>query len=231
MADPTVFLGCLEATRRNQVRSNHWRCELSLFDYEQADNKATIHVHGTHGVKHAPQGGEPSTYKPPSIIPLSNNDTFFVRKKLFRFEYGHEDALIDTPPMQTVPLPSDSPVKSASPAPVRRKRVSHRMSLVPSGKNFEPFASPIKSRRHSIIGLGEGPQVIRTPKKTGLARHVEEEEEEDQEQEEEEVVIEAVDGEEGDVLYVESREEEIKVGYNVLMMAGTDDSPFTTTHS
>lgn len=133
-----------------------------------------------------------------------------VRKKLFRFEYGHEDALIDTPPMQTVPLPSDTPTKAA-PAPARRKRVSHRMSLVPSGKNFEPFASPIKSRRHSIIGLGEGPQVIRTPKKSGLAQQIEEEEE--QEQEEEDVIIEAVDGEEGDVMYVELREEEeFKVG-------------------
>lgn len=77
------------------------------------------------------------------------------------------------------------------------------MSLVPSGKNFEPFASPIKSRRHSIIGLGEGPQVIRTPKKSGLAQQIEEEEEE-----EDDVVIEAVTGEEGDVLYVESREDE-----------------------
>jgi len=133
-----------------------------------------------------------------------------VRKKLFRFEYGHEDALIDTPPMQSVPLPSDSPVK-ASPVPERRKRVSHRMSLVPSGKNFEPFASPIKSRRHSIIGLGEGPQIIRTPKKSVLAQQIEEEEE--YQEEEEDVVIEAVDGEEGDVLYVETREEEeIKVG-------------------
>jgi len=83
------------------------------------------------------------------------------------------------------------------------------MSLVPSGKNFEPFASPVNSRRHSVIGLGEGPQVIRTPKKSGLASQIEEDEEE-----EEHVVIEAVDGEEGDVLYVESREEEeeFKVG-------------------
>jgi len=86
------------------------------------------------------------------------------------------------------------------------------MSLVPSGKNFEPFASPMKSRRHSIIGLGEGPQVIRTPKKSGLAQQIEEEEDEQEEEEEEEVVVEAVDGEEGDVLYVETREDDIKVG-------------------
>jgi len=87
------------------------------------------------------------------------------------------------------------------------------MSLVPSGKNFEPFASPIKSRRHSIIGLGEGPQIIRTPKKSGLAQQIEEEEE--YQEEEEDVVIEAVDGEEGDVLYVETREEqEIKVSFS-----------------
>jgi hypothetical protein len=114
--------------------------------------------------------------------------------------------------MQSVPLPSDTPIKtSPAPAPERRKRVSHRMSLVPSGKNFEPFASPNKSRRHSIIGLGEGPQVIRTPKKSGLAQQIEEEE--DLQEEEEDVVIEAVDGEEGDVLYVETREEEeVEVG-------------------
>ena len=172
-----------------------------------------MHVHGTHGIRHAPQGGETTAYKPPSIIPLADRDTFIIRKKLFRFEYGHQDYLIDTPPMQTQPLPSDSPVTSASPAPApRRKRVSHRMSLVPSGKNFEPFASPMKSRRHSIIGLGEGPQVIRTPKKSGLAQQIEEEEEEQEEEEEEEVVVEAVDGEEGDVLYVETREDDIKVG-------------------
>jgi hypothetical protein len=114
--------------------------------------------------------------------------------------------------MQSVPLPSDSPIKaSPAPAPERRKRVSHRMSLVPSGKNFEPFASPIKSRRHSIIRLGEEPQVIRTPKKSGLAQQIEEEE--DLQEEEEDVFIEAVDGEEGDVLYVETREEEeVEVG-------------------
>jgi hypothetical protein len=84
------------------------------------------------------------------------------------------------------------------------------MSLVPAGKNFEPLASPMKSRRHSIIGLGEGPQVIRTPKKSGLSEQIVEEEE-IQEEEEEEVVVEAVDGEEGEILYFEVREEEQKV--------------------
>jgi hypothetical protein len=70
----------------------------------------------------------------------------------------------------------------------------------------------MKSRRHSIIGLGEEPQVIRTPKKSGLAQQIEEEE--DQQEEEEDVVIEAVDGEEGDVLYFETREEEeVEVGH------------------
>jgi len=114
--------------------------------------------------------------------------------------------------METIPLPSDTPIK-ASPAPERRKRVSHRMSLVPSGKNFEPFASPMKSRRYSIIGLSDEPQVIRTPKKSGLGQQIEEEE--DLQEEEEDVVIEAVDGEEGDVLYFEAREEEdIKVGHS-----------------
>jgi hypothetical protein len=102
------------------------------------------------------------------------------------------------------------------------------MSLVPSGKNFEPFASPIKSRRHSIIGLGDGPQVIRTPKKSGLARQTEEEEED---QEEEEVVVEAVDGEEGDVLYFEPREDEIKVRKIVSTGSALTCSPCTTTHS
>jgi hypothetical protein len=84
------------------------------------------------------------------------------------------------------------------------------MSLVPSGKSFEPFASPVKSRRHSIIGLGDGPQVVRTPKKSGLSRQIEEVEEEEQPvaEEEEEVIVEAVEGEEGDVLYFESREGE-----------------------
>lgn len=80
------------------------------------------------------------------------------------------------------------------------------MSLVPSGKPFEPLASPMKSRRHSIIGLDAGPQVVRTPKKkSGLANQIREEEE--QHEEEDEVIIEAINGEEGDVLYFEEREE------------------------
>ena len=71
----------------------------------------------------------------------------------------------------------------------------------------------MKSRRYSIIGLGDEPQVIRTPKKSGLGQQIEEEE--DLQEEEEDVVIEAVDGEEGDVLYFEAREEEdIKVGHS-----------------
>jgi hypothetical protein len=85
------------------------------------------------------------------------------------------------------------------------------MSLVPPGKNFEPLASPMKSRRHSIIGLGEGPQVIRTPKKSGLSEQIVEEEE--IQEEEEEMVVEAVDGEEGEILYFELREEEQKVSF------------------
>jgi len=80
------------------------------------------------------------------------------------------------------------------------------MSLVPSGKTFEPFASPMKSRRHSIIGLGDGPKMVRTPKKSALSRQVEEEEEQEAE-EEEEVIVEAVEGEEGDVLYFEARDD------------------------
>ena len=80
------------------------------------------------------------------------------------------------------------------------------MSLVPSGKPFEPLASPIKSRRHSIIGLDAGPQFVRTPKKkSALANEIQEEDE--HQDEEDEVMIEATHGEEGDVLYVEEREE------------------------
>lgn len=167
-------------------------------------------MHGTHGVKHGSQNGGLTTYKPPTVIPLSDRDTFVVRKKLFRFEYGHEDTQIETPPMQTQPLPSDSPIKApASPAPSavqRRKRVSHRMSLVPSGKFFEPLASPVKSRRHSIIGLGDGPQTISTYTKSRLANHMQNEVKEAEE--EEEVIVEALRGEEGDIVYIEAREEE-----------------------
>lgn len=173
-------------------------------------HQASLHVHGTHGLKHASQGGVLSTIKPPTIITLSDRDTFVVRKKLFRFEYGHEEIHIETPTTQTQPLPSDSPVKGpASPAPLaapRRKRASHRMSLVPSGKSFEPLASPMKNRRHSIIGLGEGPQVICTPRKSRLVNEITEELEEGAE--DEEVIVEALDGEEGDVVYLEARENE-----------------------
>lgn len=177
----------------------------------EAYPQAHLHVHGSHGIKYAAHDGEKTTYRPPAVIALSNKDTFIVRKKLFRFEYGHEEIQVETPPSNTVPLPSDSPVKApASPKPFpgpRRKRVSYRMSLVPSGKPFEPLASPMKSRRHSIIGLDAGPQVVRTPKKkSGLANQIQEEEE--QQEEEDEVFIEATNGEGGDVVYVEEREDE-----------------------
>lgn len=178
----------------------------------QAEIQAHLHVYGSHGLKYAAHDGEMSTYKPPAVIALSNKDTFIVRKKLFRFEYGHEEIQVETPPSNTISLPSESPVKApASPTPLlgpRRKRVSFRMSLVPSGKPFEPLASPMKSRRHSIIGLDAGPQYVHTPKKkSGLANQIEEEEE-GQQEEEDDVVIEATHGEEGDVLYVEERDEE-----------------------
>lgn len=187
----------------------------------KADPQASLHVHGSHGLKYAPHGSEFILHKPPAIIPLSDKDMFVIRKKHFRFEYGHQDAQIETPPKDTVPLPSDSPVRArapASPLP-RRKRSSYRMSLVPSGKPFEPLASPMKSRRHSIIGLGDGPQVIHTPKKSGLSKQIEEDEEEEGQGavEEEAVLVEAHHGEEGDVLYIEQREEDVqRVGHVAL---------------
>lgn len=180
-----------------------------------ADVQARLHVHGSHGLKYSSGGGEVDTVKPPTVVDLFDGDTFIIRKKLFRFEYGHEEAQIETPPTQTRPLPALSPARAQAPAsPVpspakfaAKKRASFRMSLVPSGKSFEPLASPVKDRRHSIIGLGEGPQVVRTPKKSALANEIQEEDEE--EPGEEEVVIEACDGEEGDVLYIEARESEV----------------------
>lgn len=86
------------------------------------------------------------------------------------------------------------------------------MSLVPMGQTFEPLASPMKggARRGSAIGLSSSGLPMKSPKKaSGLNQVVQEEieEEEDQEEEvEEAIVVDVVDTEEGDVVYLENRD-------------------------
>lgn len=105
-------------------------------------------VHGPNGINYVPANGVPSKQIPPASLPLSNKDTFIIRKKLFRFEYTTQEltALESTP----------SPAKTATPI---RRRASHRLSLVPAGKEFIPL-SPGGLRTPAKIG--------KTPAKSNL---------------------------------------------------------------
>lgn len=89
------------------------------------------------------------------------------------------------------------------------------MSLVPTGQVFEPLASPMKSqnRRNSAIGLGG--HVAKSPKKTAMNQVMQEDPEEAEdhpedgeadEEDEQEMLVEVVNAEEGDMVYLENRD-------------------------
>ena len=104
-----------------------------------------------------------------------------LRKKVFRFEY---------PAAATA---SASPVVEAKAAVNEpRRRASHRMSLVPAGKTFVPM-SPVGGRRQSAVGGASAKAVL------------------EEEMEEGESVVDIVDGEEGDVVYLEVKENQVSV--------------------
>jgi hypothetical protein len=94
-------------------------------------------------------------------------------------------------PSPSTALPS-SPLPAspkASPKNVKPRRASHRMSLVPAGKTFVPM-SPAKGIQEESIEAEDG--VV----------------------EEGQSVVDVVDGEEGDVVYMEVKEELVaKVSY------------------
>ena len=173
-----------------------------FFSHDTDTLQAVIHVHGSNGIQYTACGGTSTHQTPPSVLSLSNKDTFMIRKKVFRFEYGVEDS----PELaEHSPAAPGTPTKVASPAPVRR-RASHRLSLVPAGKDFMPH-SPANSRRHSKIVMGSGG----TDEDTEMVGRGDEDAitkiEEEQEEEEEEELVDVVEGEEGDRVYLEVKED------------------------
>ena len=176
--------------------------------------QASIHAHGSNGFHHTPASGSTVHYKPPSVIALSDKDTFTIRKKMFRFEYGLLDEV--QPSTALSPVPFETPLPGLSVPSVDtntpgrrvsalRRRASHRMSLVPAGGTFVPL-SPAQNRRRSTIGTGGLGASIRAPNgKSGLSAEMDVEEAVEEEVEEMSVV-DVVDGEEGDLVYLETKD-------------------------
>lgn len=162
--------------------------------------QACLHVHGSNGLRYIPSGStEAIEKKPPSTITLSDGDVFVVRKKYFRFEYCPEEALdVGTPSRHT-------PARNRS-----SRRSSHRLSLVPNGKTF--MASPAKSRRQSAI-----PPVpstlsvqVNAPQNDGSTSRAEDTVEEEDMEENELDLVDVVEGEDGDRIYLEAEESPAK---------------------
>lgn len=174
--------------------------------------QAFLHVHGSNGLHYTPATGSPALHKPPAIIPLSNKDTFMIRKKVFRFEFGATDALatesmLSPAGINTAPLViPESPVQRPA-----HRRVSHRLSLVPAGKNFVPMSPMKASRLSDPVTVSAGTTPRRAIGKSALCEEVEEEAElEDADGEGS--VVNAVSGEEGDLVYLEMKDgEEVKL--------------------
>ncbi|KAL7418951.1 hypothetical protein Q5752_006635 [Cryptotrichosporon argae] len=117
---------------------------------------ANLLVHGRNGLIYTPASGSAQERFPPSTILLTDGDSFSIRKKIWRFNYG-EAAL---PPTQCMtPLkPAQahgSPVvprpKSATPVP---RRSSYRLSIVPGDVDFAAVSSPRKGKTPRKSGLG-----------------------------------------------------------------------------
>lgn len=138
-----------------------------------------------------------------------------MRKRLFQFEYATEaerslanfspvvshQALPGSPAHQQI---APSPVRFAS--PMIRRRASKRMSLIPKGKTFVPL-TPAKRRYSTLSGeLPDAAIISRSAiKRTALAPARSE-----SQQAEQEVEVEVVEGENGDMVYLENHEEEVE---------------------
>jgi hypothetical protein len=110
-------------------------------------------------------------------LQLCNKDTFQIRKKLFRFEYGIPETITAND------IPASPVVTKVPRTPRVPRRSSMRMSLVPSNKKFVSHTE--YKRRQSVLAQEEaGP-----------------------EEQEEEVVVDIIEGEGGDLLYVEAKTE------------------------
>lgn len=183
--------------------------------------QATLHVHGSNGLDHASLDGPFTHLKPPTVVPLNDKDRIIMRKRLFQFEYATEAerTLANFSPMVTnhalpgspaVPHSAPSPAKFAS--PMIRRRASKRMSLIPKGKTFVPL-TPAK-RRHSTVS-GELPDAS-TISRSAIKRSALAPGRAESEQTEQEVEVEVVEGENGDMVYLENNEgeeEEVPVDF------------------
>ncbi|KAL1412060.1 hypothetical protein Q8F55_003057 [Vanrija albida] len=168
--------------------------------FDLDSGSACLIVHGSNGVVHTPAGGQQTNYIPPDVIVLADGDTFVIRKKMFKFTYGDGDTTLGYSSPGPVRITPASPVKVALSAdstssPLRR-RTSHRLSIVPEGRRFKP--SPMK-RRPSTLGLLGTP----TPASSSLSNEVEPTDEIEFEE-----LVDVTEGDEGDKLYLERKEEE-----------------------
>lgn len=117
-----------------------------------------------------------------------------IRKKVFRFEYAPQASTPQS--IASVESPVRIPVNLPSPNKLIRKKASHRLSLVPAGKQFVP-RSPAPSRRHSTFGVpNDDSEVKALSSEPDINENAEDEAEE---------LVDVVDGDEGDKVYLEEK--------------------------
>lgn len=165
--------------------------------------QASLVVIGSNGLYFTPSGQSDKTkLDPPASQPLNTGDSFVIRKKLFKFEYPVSDIIqseILSPSITGTPVrKAATPAKGLSTATLTptRRRASHRLSLVPAGKQFVSL-SPMKRRQSNAGPAGN------TPKRSHLSSRTE------QEDEEEEImdgIVDVQQSEDGEMIVLESRE-------------------------
>ncbi|RXK37645.1 hypothetical protein M231_05057 [Tremella mesenterica] len=196
-------------------------CEIS---FDPSNGRATLNVLGSNGLYHTPAEGMSTHYQPPSVIELSDRDTFSIRKKVFRFEYPTPGLTEDIAGLMS-PIVKSSTLPPASPSPNKdwpsdatqpfHRRASHRMSLVPPGKTFVPFSPAKPSRRHSVLGLGDASSTGMMPG-SGLNHEIPQEADENEQMEDApaDLLVDVTEGEDGDVVYLEVKDEDLMAGHS-----------------
>jgi hypothetical protein len=142
-------------------------------------------VLGANGVLYTPFGGDQTRYFPPTAIQLCDKDLFQVRKKIFRFEYGAPES------MTANDIPESPMVAKA------RRRSSLKMSLVPRDKTFESQMAMHRKEKGMVA--------------SGL-RQENTFEEEEAELQDNDLVLDVVEGEGGDLVYLELTEDVVESG-------------------
>ncbi|ORY31915.1 hypothetical protein BCR39DRAFT_597802 [Naematelia encephala] len=179
------------------------------------DQSATMTVHGSAGVYFSPHGGSTVHCGPSTTVNLKSRDSFTIRKKMFRFQFcdlptRQSAETIESPVVKTESLPTAPPLvgdtarATISSGEKVGRRNSHRLSLVPTGKTFTPY-SPAKSRRHSTIGISQRSDGLVESSPTHVTQSIEEEEEENQDANAS--LVDVVEGEGGDTVYLEVKED------------------------